>query len=107
MSASDEKITVSNLLTTATIGIVGGTAYTGTTASEIAVTFTDARAADTQKIGISAKGQVGILTLSTAETAEITATGSGVSGSNTIGSLVATAVKTLNIKGTGDLSIVD
>ena len=107
MSASDEKITISNLLTTATIGIVGGTAYTGTTASEIAVTFTDALAADTQKIGISAKGQVGILTLSTAETAEITATGSGVSGSNTIGSLVATAVKTLNIKGTGDLSIVD
>ena len=107
MSASDEKITVSNLLTTATIGIVGGTAYTGTTASEIAVTFTDALAADTQKISISAKGQVGVLTLSTAETVEITATGSGVSGSNTIGSLVATAVKTLNIKGTGDLSIVD
>jgi len=105
MAASDEKITVSGLAKTTTFGIVGGTAATGTTASEIAATFTSAAAADTQKVAIGTAGKTAVLTLSTAETVEITATGTGTSGANTISSLLATAVKNLNLKGTGDLTI--
>ena len=101
MSSSDELITVSGLAKTTTLGIIGGTASSGTTASEITATFTSAAAADTQKVAISSAGKTAVLTLSTAETVEITATGS----SNAIGSLAATAVKTLNIKGTGALTI--
>ncbi len=105
MAGSDELITVSNLAKTTTLGIEGGTASTGVTASEITATFASAAAADTQKVAISTLGKVGVLTLSTAETVEITATGTGTTGANAIGSLAATAVKTLNIKGAGDLTI--
>ncbi|RZI43630.1 DUF4214 domain-containing protein [Herbaspirillum sp. HC18] len=105
MNTSDELITVSKLAKTTTLGIEGGTAATGATASEITATFAGAVAADTQKVAISNAGKVGVLTLSTAETVEITATGTGTTGANTIGSLAASAVKTLNLKGAGDLTI--
>jgi hypothetical protein len=105
MSSNDERITVSNLAKTTSLGIVGGTAASGTTASEITATWKSAAAADTQKVAISAAGQTALLTLSTAETVEISATGTGTTGANTIGSLAATAVKNLNIVGSGDLTI--
>ena len=105
MSTSDELITVSNLAKTTSLGIVGGTAASGTTASEITATWKSAAAADTQKVAISAGGKTAVLTLSTAETVEISATGTGTTGANTIGSLAATAVKNLNIVGSGDLTI--
>lgn len=102
----DELITVSNLVVGTTLGIVGGSGtVTGSTASAISATFASAAAADTQKVAISSKGTVGLLTLATAETVEITATGTGTTGANTIEQLAATAVKTLNIKGAGDLTI--
>jgi len=106
-----EVIALTNLAKTTTVGIVGGTAIAGAlaagdfTGSQIAATFTSAAAADTQKIAISTKGVAGVLTLATAETVEITATGNGTSAANTIGTLAATAVKTLNIRGTGDLTV--
>jgi hypothetical protein len=102
---SDELITVSNIDKATTLGIIGGTASTGTTASEITATWLSALAADTQKIDINTLGKVGTLTLATATTAEITATGTGTTGANTIGTLAATAVTALNLKGTGDLTI--
>ena len=94
---------------TATIGIIGGTSGTydagGTgTGSQINATFASAAAADTIKVAISTKGQTADLILATAETVEITATGSGTSGANAIGKLTA-AAKTLNINGSGDLTI--
>lgn len=102
----DEVITVSNLAKTTTLGIVGGTGtIAGNTASSITATFASAAAADTQKVAISSKGTVGLLTLATAETVEITATGTGTTGANRIEKLEAAAVKTLNIKGAGDLTI--
>jgi hypothetical protein len=105
MSTSDELITVSNLAKTTTLGIVGGTASSGATASEITAIFASAAAADTQNVAISTLGKVGVLTLATAETVNITATGTGTTGENAIGSLAAAAVKTLNLKGAGDLTI--
>jgi S-layer protein len=105
MSSSDEKITVSNLAKTTALGIVGGTASSGTTASEITATWASAAAADVQKVAIGAAGKTAVLTLSTAETVEITATGTGTTNGNTLASLAATSVKTLNLKGSGDLTI--
>lgn len=105
MGSSDELITVSNLAKTTTLGIIGGTASTGATASEITATFASAAAADTQKVAISTLGKVGVLTLSTAETVQITATGTGTTGANTIGSLAAGSVKNLNLLGSGDLTV--
>jgi len=104
-NASDERISVTNMAKTTTLGLVGGTESTGDTASDIAATFSGAAAGDTQKVAISSLGKVGTLTLSTAETVEIAATGTGTTGGNAIGKLAATAVKTLNIKGSGDLTI--
>jgi len=102
---ADEAITVSNMAKTTTLGIIGGTAATGVTSSEITATFAGAAAADTQKVAISSLGRVDDLTLSTAETVEITATGNGTTGGNIINDLSAAAVKTLNLKGSGDLTI--
>jgi hypothetical protein len=104
-TASDELITVSNMVKGTTLGIVGGTAATGTTASEITATWASAAAADTQKVAIGSAGKTAVLTLATAETVEITSTGTGTTGASTIGSLKATAVKTLNLNGSGDLTI--
>ena len=102
----DELISVTGLAKTTTLGIEGGSGTrAANTASAIAATWTGAVAADTQKVAISNKGTTGLLTLSTAETVEITATGTGTTGANTIEALAATAVKTLNIKGAGDLTI--
>ena len=100
-SIEDETITLSGLTKTTTVGIIGGTASSGATGAVIAATFTSAAAADTQKIAISSAGKATSLTLSTAETVEITATGA----SNAIGTLAATASKNLNIKGSGDLTM--
>jgi hypothetical protein len=104
-TGTNELISVTNLAKTTTLGIVGGTASSGTTSSQITATFASAAAADTQNVAISTLGKVGILTLSTAETVNIAATGTGTTGANAIGSLAATAVKTLNITGSGDLTI--
>jgi len=104
-NAGDETITVSGLAKTTSLGIIGGIASTAATGAVLAATFTGAAAADTQKVEISAAGKATSLTLSTAETVQITATGNGSSGANTLGTLAATAVKTLNIVGTGDLTI--
>ena len=103
-TSNDELITINNLDKTATFNILGGTAATGTTASEITVNFASALAADTQKIGISTLGKTAVLTLATATTVDITATGTGTTGANTIASLVSAAT-TLNLKGSGDLTI--
>jgi S-layer protein len=107
MAGSDELITVSNLEKTTTLAILGGTASTAGTGSEISATFASAAATDTQKVAISTLGKTAVLTLATAETVEITATGTGTTGANTIGSLVNNAMDTLNIKGSGDLTISD
>jgi len=104
-NAGDETITVSGLAKTTSLGIIGGIASTAATGAVLAATFTGAAAADTQKVEISAAGKATSLTLSTAETVQITATGNGSSGANILGTLAATAVKTLNIVGTGDLTI--
>ncbi len=100
-AGEDETITLSGLTKTTTVGIIGGIASSGATGAVIAATFTSAAAADTQKIAISSAGKATSLTLSTAETVEITATGA----SNAIGTLAATASKNLNIKGSGDLTM--
>jgi len=49
-------------------------------------------------------GKTNVLTLATATTVDITATGTGTTGANTIASLVSAAT-TLNLKGSGDLTI--
>jgi hypothetical protein len=103
-AAGDEAITLSGLNKAVTVGIDGGIAATAATGGVVAATFTSAAAGDTQKVAIGNGGKVTSLTLSTAETVEITATDNGTKA-NTIGTLAATAVKTLNIKGTGDLTI--
>lgn len=104
-NAGDEKITVSNLAKTTTLGIVGGIASAAATGAVLEATWTGAAAADTQKIAIGAAGKATSLTLVTAETVEITATGTGTTGASTLGTLGAGAAKTLNIKGSGDLTI--
>lgn len=104
---ADELITISNLNRASVLAIDGGSASTvasGGTGSVITATFKDAVAADTQKVDISNGGKTAFLTLSTAETVEITATGTGTKA-NTIGSLNAGSTKTLNIKGDGKLTI--
>ena len=105
MLGSDEAITLTALAKGTTVGIIGGIASTAGTGSEIVTVFTGAVAADTQDVAISTLGKTAVLTMSTAETVNITATGTGTTGANTIGSLAATAVKTLNLKGSGDLTI--
>jgi len=104
-TTSDELILLKSLSKTTTVGIIGGTASSGTTSADITAQFTSVAAADTQKLEISSAGKVNIVTLQTAETVEITATGNGTTGANSIGSLSAVAVKTLNIKGAGDLTV--
>jgi hypothetical protein len=104
-TTSDELILLSNLAKTTTLGIIGGTANTGATSADITARFASAAAADTQKLSISTLGNVGIVNLATAETVQITATGTGTTGANTIGTLSAGAVKTLNLLGSGDLTI--
>ena len=103
----DELITVSNMASGTTFGIIGGTASTGATGSDITATWASEAATDTHKVAISTLGKVGVLTLTTATTAEITATGTGTTGANAIGVLDAGAVTVLNLKGAGDLTIAD
>ena len=104
-NAGDETITVSGLAKTASLGIIGGTASTGATGAVLSATFTGAAAADTQTVEISAGGKATSLTLATATTVQITATGNGTTSGNALGTLAATAVTKLNILGTGDLAI--
>ena len=101
VSAVPELVTISNLAKTVTLGIEGGTASTGNTASQIVATFAGILLTDTQKVAVSAAAKTAQLTLSGAETLEITAMDAG----NAIGSLAAAVVRTLNIVGAGDLTI--
>ena len=106
-SASAEVTTVNNLAKTTVLAISGGSSSVAGSGPRIAANFASAAAADTQNVAISTLGKLGVLTLSTAETVSISATGTGTTGANAIGSLAAIAVKTLNITGSGDLTIGD